>query len=169
MDVADGYDDLLDKYIAVYGDPGETTGGTLRDLEAAQKLLDETDASLKALVEARTRSRNAAYSTESGKRSGKRMTAETSLRGLVAAREMATAGVVGQFTNAQSFYQQLVDRRQAVKTGARRSRPAPGGQDRRRQGSGGRHEPDRRRQHHVSPPSRRASRSRASRPRSRLA
>ena len=59
-------------------------------------------------------SRNAAYSTESGKR----MTAETSLRGLVAAREMATAGVVGQFTNAQSFYQQLVDRRQALKSAA---------------------------------------------------
>ncbi len=59
-------------------------------------------------------SRNAAYSTESGKR----MAEETSLRGLVAAREMATAGVVDQFTNAQSFYQQLVDRRQALKTAA---------------------------------------------------
>ena len=52
-------------------------------------------------------SRNAAYSTESGKR----MAEETSLRGLVAAREAATAGVVEQFTNARSFYQQLVDRR----------------------------------------------------------
>ena len=56
-------------------------------------------------------SRNAAYSTESGKR----MAEESSLRGLVAAREAATAAVVGQFTNAQSFYQQLVDRRTALK------------------------------------------------------
>ena len=59
-DVADGYSDLVTKYMAVYGDPGGTTGGTLRELEAAQKLLDETDASLEALVDARTRARDAA-------------------------------------------------------------------------------------------------------------
>ena len=59
-------------------------------------------------------SRNAAYSTESSKR----MADESSLRGLVAAREAATAGVVGHFTNAQSFYQQLVDRRTALKAAA---------------------------------------------------
>ena len=58
--------------------------------------------------------RNAAYSTESGKR----MAAETTLRGLVAAREAATAGVVGQFANPQSFYQQLVDRRTVLKAAA---------------------------------------------------
>ena len=59
-DVADGYSDLLTKYVAVYGDPGGTTGGTLRALEAAQKQLDDTDASLTALVDARTRARDAA-------------------------------------------------------------------------------------------------------------
>ena len=59
-DVADGYTRLLDLYTAVYGNPEATTGGTLRDLQAAQKLLDETDASLTALVEARTRARDAA-------------------------------------------------------------------------------------------------------------
>ena len=59
-DVANGYSDLLTKYVAVYGDPGGTTGGTMRELAAAQKLLDETDASLTALVDARTRARDAA-------------------------------------------------------------------------------------------------------------
>ena len=59
-DVADGYSDLLTKYVAVYGDPNSTTGGTLRALAAAQDLLDKTDASLTALVEARTRARDAA-------------------------------------------------------------------------------------------------------------
>ena len=59
-DVADGYSDLLTKYVAVYGNPGGTTGGTMRELAAAQKLLDETDSSLTALVEARARARDAA-------------------------------------------------------------------------------------------------------------
>ena len=59
-DVADGYSNLLTRYVAVYGDPGGTTGGTMRELAAAQKLLDETDASLEALVDARTRARDAA-------------------------------------------------------------------------------------------------------------
>ena len=62
-DVADGYSELLTKYVAVYGDPGGTTGGTLRALEAAQKLVDDTDASLEALLEARVRARNAAQET----------------------------------------------------------------------------------------------------------
>ena len=57
-DVANGYSDLLTKYVAVYGDPGGTTGGTLRALEAAQELLDKTDASLEALVDARVRARD---------------------------------------------------------------------------------------------------------------
>ena len=65
-------------------------------------------------------SRNAAYTTESSKR----MTEEASLRGLVAAREAATAGVVSHFTNAQSFYQQLVDRRTALKAAADAAAPA---------------------------------------------
>ena len=59
-DVADGYTTLLGLYEDVYGNPGATTGGTMRELAAAQKLLDETDASLTALVDARTRARDAA-------------------------------------------------------------------------------------------------------------
>ena len=55
-DVADGYSDLLTKYVAVYGEPDATTGGTLRALQAAQKLLDDTDASQTALIDVRTRS-----------------------------------------------------------------------------------------------------------------
>ena len=58
--VADGYSDLLTKYSAVYGDPGTTTGGTLRALEAAQKTLDETPSGSTVLIEARTRTRDAA-------------------------------------------------------------------------------------------------------------
>ncbi len=59
-DVADGYTELLGKYTTVYGAPGGTTGGTLRALEDAQKVLDDTDATLTALVEARTTARNTA-------------------------------------------------------------------------------------------------------------
>ena len=40
-DVADGYTALLDLYVAVYGGPGGTTGGTLRALQAAQKSLTD--------------------------------------------------------------------------------------------------------------------------------
>ena len=59
-------------------------------------------------------SRNAAYMTESGKRMG----AENDLRSKVSAREMATAYVRSHFSNAQSFYQQLVARREALKAAA---------------------------------------------------
>ncbi len=59
-------------------------------------------------------SRNAAHVTESNKR----LAAEDDLRAKVAAREMATANVLTQFQGAQSFYQQLVDRRQALKATA---------------------------------------------------
>ena len=51
------------------------------------------------------------------------MAEETSLRGLVAQREAATSDVVSQFTNARSFYQQLVDRRTALKNAADAAAP----------------------------------------------
>ena len=56
-------------------------------------------------------SRNAAYISASNKR----VAAEQDLRSKVAAREMATAAVVKQFTSPQSFYAQLVARRTALK------------------------------------------------------
>ena len=59
-------------------------------------------------------SRNAAYTTESNKR----FTAEQDLRSKVAAREMATADVRAQFNGAQTFYEQLVARRMALKATA---------------------------------------------------
>ena len=59
-------------------------------------------------------SRNADYTTESNKR----FTAEQDLRAKVAAREAATAAVRGQFNSPQSFYQQLVARRTALKATA---------------------------------------------------
>ena len=40
-DVAAGYSDLLDKFVAVYGNPGGTTGGTARNLADAQKDLSD--------------------------------------------------------------------------------------------------------------------------------
>ena len=39
--MAHGYSDLLGKFVAVYGDPGMTTGGTARALTAAQKALSK--------------------------------------------------------------------------------------------------------------------------------
>ena len=44
IDVADGYTDLLSKFVAIYGDPGGTTGGTARELEAAKKAQRELSA-----------------------------------------------------------------------------------------------------------------------------
>ena len=61
-------------------------------------------------------SRNAAYTTENNKR----FLAETDLRAKAAAREAATAHVVASFTSPTAFYQQLVDRRQALKVAADR-------------------------------------------------
>ena len=46
------------------------------------------------------------------------MNEEAALRRLVAQREAATSDVVSQFTNARSFYQQLVDRRTALHAAA---------------------------------------------------
>ena len=40
-DVAVGYSKLLQEFVAVYGDPGGTTGGTARALTAAQKALSD--------------------------------------------------------------------------------------------------------------------------------
>ena len=59
-------------------------------------------------------SRNAAYTTESNKR----FSQEQRLRAAVATRESATAAVRAQFTDGQSFYSQLVARRQALKAAA---------------------------------------------------
>ena len=64
-DVAHGYSDLLTKFVAVYGDPGGTTGGSARDLAAAQKALGDaieagrTGASLTSLETAVTRAQEA--------------------------------------------------------------------------------------------------------------
>ncbi|WP_428099648.1 YadA C-terminal domain-containing protein [Candidatus Rariloculus sp.] len=62
-------------------------------------------------------SRNAAYQTEANDR----FTAEQTLRAAVADREAATAGVRGAFNTPQSFYEQLVARRQALKVTADRA------------------------------------------------
>ena len=62
-------------------------------------------------------SRNAAYTTESNKR----FTQEQNLRSAVAAREMATAAVQRAFNSPQSFYEQLVARRTALKVAADRA------------------------------------------------
>ena len=64
-DVAHGYSELLGKFVAVYGDPGGTTGGTARALTAAQKALGDaieagrTGASLTPLEGAVTRAQEA--------------------------------------------------------------------------------------------------------------
>ena len=58
--------------------------------------------------------RNAAYTTESNKR----FTAEQGLRSAVATREAATANVRAAFNSPQSFYEQLVARRMALKATA---------------------------------------------------
>ena len=62
-------------------------------------------------------SRNAAYTTEANKR----FTGEQTLRAAVATREAATDGVVAAFSSPQSFYEQLVARRQALKVTADRA------------------------------------------------
>ena len=59
-------------------------------------------------------SRNAAYTTANNKR----IAAEADVRAKVAAREAATANVRSQFNGAQSFYEQLVARRMALKAKA---------------------------------------------------
>ena len=61
-------------------------------------------------------SRNSEFQTEDNKR----FLAEQTLRGAVRAREDATAGVRAAFTTPQSFYEQLVARRQALKVAADR-------------------------------------------------
>ena len=48
----------------------------------------------------------------------KRNTAEATLRSGVEAREMKTADLIGSFTGPRSFYEQLVNRRQALKDAA---------------------------------------------------
>ena len=61
-------------------------------------------------------SRNSAYVTANNRR----FTAEQDLRAKAAAREMATAHVQSSFSSPTSFYQQLVDRRSALKVAADR-------------------------------------------------
>ena len=61
-------------------------------------------------------SRNGEYQTLDNAR----FVAEQTLRAAVAAREVATANVVAQFTNPTAFYEQLVSRRQALKVAADR-------------------------------------------------
>ena len=62
-------------------------------------------------------SRNAAYTTEANKR----FTEEQTLRAAVLAREGATDAVVAAFSSPQSFYEQLVARRQALQVTADRA------------------------------------------------
>ena len=76
---------------------------TGRDDDTATDDVDESMSSIKA-----------EYATFQ-KADGERSTAETTLRNAVAAREAATEAVVNAFQSPESFYEQLVARRKALK------------------------------------------------------
>ena len=104
-----------DAYTAMLGDTtnlnGTTTDGVFMpnpDLNSTPDIDESTPYSIA--------SRNRAFQAADNAR----FTAEQTLRHAVAAREAATEGVQAAFTNPQSFYQQLVDRRQALKVAADR-------------------------------------------------
>ena len=102
-------------YTAMLGDTtnlnGTTSNGVFTPTEDIAGTLDVDESTPFSIA-----SRNSEFQTEDNKR----FIAEQTLRGAVAAREAATEGVRGAFNTPQSFYEQLVARRQALKVAADR-------------------------------------------------
>ena len=95
-------------YEAMLGDNTNQNPDTNPDDDTADGSNDSTPYSIA--------SRNSEFQTQDNKR----FVAEQTLRGAVADREAATEGVRGAFNTPQSFYEQLVARRQALKVAADR-------------------------------------------------
>ena len=103
-------------YNAMLGDTtnlnGTTSNGVFTPTEDQPNTMDVDESTPFSIA-----SRNSEFQTEDNKR----FIAEQTLRGAVAAREAATEGVRGAFNTPQSFYEQLVARRQALKVTADRA------------------------------------------------
>ena len=102
-------------YTAMLGDTtnlnGTTSNGVFTPAEDLENTPDIDESAPFSIA-----SRNSEFQTEDNKR----FIAEQTLRGAVADREAATEGVRGAFNTPQSFYEQLVARRQALKVAADR-------------------------------------------------